>query len=60
MDNKKEKLYNDCVKDLLRVVVVLAEILEYKQLTSEDEMRIRYGKKVVNNVCENQKEINKL
>lgn len=60
MDSKKEQLYNQSLSDLLRVVVVLSEILENKELTKEEENRINYGTKVIDNVAENQRIINKL
>lgn len=60
MDSKKEQLYNQSLSDLLRVVVVLSEILENKELTKEEETRINYGTKVIDNVAENQRIINKL
>lgn len=48
----KETIHKQNLQDLIRVVAVLAEILEKKELTDEDDKRLDYTTKVVNNVKE--------
>lgn len=57
---KKDELYKQSLQDLLRVVVILSEILEQKELTDEENNRINYGTKVLNDVTRIQKKINKI
>lgn len=56
----QKELYNQSLLDLLRVVIVLHEILQNKELTEEENDRIKYGTKVIKNVTQTQKKINKL
>lgn len=56
----REELYKQSLQDLLRVVVILSEILEKKEIDEEEQDRINYGTKVLKNVTEKQNIINNL
>lgn len=55
----RDELYCQSLSDLLRAAIVLAEVLETKRLTKEDEERIAYGAKLIDNVKDRQHKINK-
>ncbi|MES2428246.1 MAG: hypothetical protein V4560_14800 [Bacteroidota bacterium] len=54
----RDELYTQSLTDLLRAAIVLAEILENKQLTKVEENRIAYGTKLIDNVKERQLKLN--
>lgn len=43
----REELYCQSLSDLNRAVIILAEILETKKLSREEEQRIAYGTKLL-------------
>lgn len=48
----KKTIQNQNLADLVRVVIVLSQILETKELTRQDEQRLEYTTKVIKNVKE--------
>ena len=55
----KEEHLRRNLSDLARVIMVLSEVLEGKELTTGDENRIKYCEKIMKGMKKNINELNK-